>query len=48
MKKQHLFLYRLFLAISDTQQSEDDVIMDLTVIAFDRVDLREMSYQVWW
>ena len=26
MKKQHLFEYRLFSAIFDTQQSKDDVI----------------------
>ena len=26
MKKQHLFKYRLFSAIFDTQQSKDDVI----------------------
>ena len=32
MKKQHLFYYRLFSAIFDTQQSKDDVIMDLCLL----------------
>ena len=27
----------------DTQQSKDDIIMDLTITAFDRFDLRELS-----
>ena len=39
MKRQHLFKFKLFSAIFDTEQSKDDVkciIIDLTFIAFER------------
>ena len=55
MKKQHLFLYRLFSASFDTQQSKDDVIvrnndviMDLTFTAFERLFAIVPSCHVWW
>ena len=38
----------LFSAIFDTQQSKDDIIVDLTITAFERFYLRELSCQVWW
>ena len=36
MKKQHLFEYRLFSAVFETQQTKNDVIMDLTFTALER------------
>ena len=48
MKKQHLFEYRLFSAIFDTQQSKDDVIMDLNFTALERFCAIVLSCEVWW
>ena len=36
MKEQHLFENRMFSSIIDTQQSKDDVILDLPIIDFER------------
>ena len=54
MKKQHLFEYRLFLAVFDTQQSKDDVtrrhsdvIMDSTFTVLERFRAIVLSCQVW-
>ena len=48
MKKQYLFEYRLFSAVFDTQQSEDDAIMDLTFTALERFSAIVLSCQVSW
>ena len=48
MKKQHLFEYMLFSAIFDTQQSKDDVILDLIFTALERFCAMALSCQVWW
>ena len=48
MKKQHLFEYRLFLATFDTQQSKDDVILDLTFTVLERFCATVLSCKVWW
>ena len=51
MKKQHLYEYRLFSAIFDTQQSKDDVIGVMGVIVtftvFERFCAILLSCQVW-
>ena len=36
MKRHDLFEYTLFPAVFDTQQSKDDVIVDLTFTTFER------------
>ena len=46
MKKQHLSKYRLFSAIFDTQQSKDDVIMDLTFTALERFCATILAFHV--
>ena len=54
MKKQHLFEYRLFSVIFDTQQSKNDVIgghsdviLDLTFTVFERFCAILLPCQVW-